>query len=159
MTELIDMVPHFAGQASHTHCFLHIINLVAKSLLREFNTSKNKAGEGGERDKELDGLTRDIKLEDLQTQVKDPNKDTKNDDNDYGWVNEETLLNHNERLELAANIWPIRLLLIKVTTKDSPVVYTNTHYSSENSPSRIMPRDVSIHWNSMFNMLNFMLEY
>ncbi|KAG2112249.1 uncharacterized protein F5147DRAFT_527041, partial [Suillus discolor] len=37
VTELVDLVPHFAGQASHTRCFLHIINLVAKSLLHEFD--------------------------------------------------------------------------------------------------------------------------
>jgi hypothetical protein len=58
--------------------------------------------------------------------VEDPNKDTENDDDDDGWVDKETLLDHEERLELAANIRPIRLLLVKVITKDSPAVYTLT---------------------------------
>ncbi|KAG1812699.1 hypothetical protein EV424DRAFT_1277463, partial [Suillus variegatus] len=30
-------VPAFGGAASHTRCFLHTVNLVAKSLIREFD--------------------------------------------------------------------------------------------------------------------------
>ncbi|KIK32207.1 hypothetical protein CY34DRAFT_102051, partial [Suillus luteus UH-Slu-Lm8-n1] len=91
VTELIDLVPHFTGEASRTQCFLHIVNLIVKSLLCEFDTLKKK---GRERDEELDELTEDTELEDLQTQIEDPNKDIENDD---GWVDEETLLDHEER--------------------------------------------------------------
>ncbi|KAG2053514.1 hypothetical protein BDR06DRAFT_886001, partial [Suillus hirtellus] len=31
--ELEILVPKFAGEASHTQCFLHTINLIAKSLI------------------------------------------------------------------------------------------------------------------------------
>ncbi|KAG2060744.1 hypothetical protein BDR06DRAFT_837354, partial [Suillus hirtellus] len=34
--ELSTALPDFGGKASHTWCFLHTINLVAKSLLHEF---------------------------------------------------------------------------------------------------------------------------
>ncbi|KAG1869714.1 hypothetical protein C8R48DRAFT_577018, partial [Suillus tomentosus] len=37
VTKLVDLVPHFAGETSCTRCFLHIVNLVAKSLLHEFD--------------------------------------------------------------------------------------------------------------------------
>ncbi|KAG1843067.1 hypothetical protein C8R48DRAFT_557081, partial [Suillus tomentosus] len=30
-------VPAFGGAASHTRCFLHMVNLVAKSLIHEFD--------------------------------------------------------------------------------------------------------------------------
>jgi len=33
-------VPAFGGLATHTWCFLHTVNLVAKSLIREFNVKK-----------------------------------------------------------------------------------------------------------------------
>ncbi|KAG2085774.1 uncharacterized protein F5147DRAFT_588788 [Suillus discolor] len=46
VTELVDLVPHFAGETSRTRCFLHIVNLVAKSLLREFDAPKKKGREG-----------------------------------------------------------------------------------------------------------------
>ncbi|KAG2029754.1 hypothetical protein BDR03DRAFT_803603, partial [Suillus americanus] len=37
ITELVDMVGHFSGKTVRTRCFLHIVNLVAKSLLKQFN--------------------------------------------------------------------------------------------------------------------------
>ncbi|KAG2744250.1 hypothetical protein P692DRAFT_201667543, partial [Suillus brevipes Sb2] len=34
---LAEALPSFPGRAIHTRCFLHTINLVAKSLLKEFD--------------------------------------------------------------------------------------------------------------------------
>src|SRR6266481_8716404 len=42
--ELAMCVTEFPGQANHTHCFAHIINLVAKSLLKQFDLPENKEG-------------------------------------------------------------------------------------------------------------------
>ncbi|KAG1831813.1 hypothetical protein EV424DRAFT_1272437, partial [Suillus variegatus] len=41
--DLAALVPEFAGSASHTRCFLHTINLIAKSLIREFDVAKKEA--------------------------------------------------------------------------------------------------------------------
>ncbi|KAG2041384.1 hypothetical protein BDR03DRAFT_809943, partial [Suillus americanus] len=41
--KLAMLVPKFAGEVSHTRCFLHTMNLVAKSLIREFDVSKKDA--------------------------------------------------------------------------------------------------------------------
>ncbi|KAG2738580.1 hypothetical protein P692DRAFT_201663520, partial [Suillus brevipes Sb2] len=30
-------LPNYGGRAGHTRCFLHTVNLVAKSVLREFD--------------------------------------------------------------------------------------------------------------------------
>lgn len=38
--ELHVHIPEFAGSPSHTRCFLHIINLVAKSLIHQFDVKK-----------------------------------------------------------------------------------------------------------------------
>ncbi|KAG2105394.1 hypothetical protein BD769DRAFT_1311636, partial [Suillus cothurnatus] len=35
--KLEDLLPDFGGAVSHTWCFLHTVNLITKSLLREFN--------------------------------------------------------------------------------------------------------------------------
>ncbi|KAF9220503.1 hypothetical protein BS17DRAFT_639536, partial [Gyrodon lividus] len=37
---LAEHVPKFMGAASQTHCFLHVVNLVAKMLVLQFNTKK-----------------------------------------------------------------------------------------------------------------------
>ncbi|KAG1729541.1 hypothetical protein EDD22DRAFT_788839 [Suillus occidentalis] len=99
--------------------------------------------------------------------VEDPNKDTENDDNDDGWVDEEMLLDHEEHLELAANIRPIRLLLVKLRKLAFKIIHSTTILlpawkeilKDLNLPQRIMPRDVSTRWNSTFDMLTFALEY
>ncbi|KAG1835367.1 hypothetical protein DFJ58DRAFT_641010, partial [Suillus subalutaceus] len=37
MAELADKVAHFRGETARTQCFLHIVNLVAKSVLKQFD--------------------------------------------------------------------------------------------------------------------------
>ncbi|KAG2030876.1 hypothetical protein BDR03DRAFT_819033, partial [Suillus americanus] len=37
VAELAELVLHFSGLTSRTRCFLHIVNLIAKSLIREFD--------------------------------------------------------------------------------------------------------------------------
>ncbi|KAG2040739.1 hypothetical protein BDR03DRAFT_806750, partial [Suillus americanus] len=37
VAELAELIPHFSGPTSRTRCFLHIVNLVAKSLIHEFD--------------------------------------------------------------------------------------------------------------------------
>ena len=39
--QLTKLIPSFGGEPTRTRCFLHIINLVAKSILKEFDSSKN----------------------------------------------------------------------------------------------------------------------
>ncbi|KAG2035900.1 hypothetical protein BDR03DRAFT_820439, partial [Suillus americanus] len=37
VAELVELILHSSGLTSRTRCFLHIVNLVAKSLIREFD--------------------------------------------------------------------------------------------------------------------------
>ncbi|KAA1479953.1 hypothetical protein DENSPDRAFT_744231, partial [Dentipellis sp. KUC8613] len=41
--ELADIVDEFPGPVARTRCFAHVVNLVAKSLLRQFDVPKTKA--------------------------------------------------------------------------------------------------------------------
>jgi hypothetical protein len=43
IVELMDLICNFPGEANRTRCFAHIINLVAKSLLRQFDIPNKKA--------------------------------------------------------------------------------------------------------------------
>jgi hypothetical protein len=40
--ELADLLKNYPGEAGHTQCFTHIINLVAKSIIRQFDIPKGK---------------------------------------------------------------------------------------------------------------------
>jgi hypothetical protein len=46
---LSTLIENFPGAANQTRCFTHILNLVAKSILRQFDTPK-KAADGDFRD-------------------------------------------------------------------------------------------------------------
>ena len=65
--ELQELIPEFAGSASHTHCFLHIVNLIAKSLICQFNAKKTGKG-----DHELADLQKKLKEEEATCQDRVP---------------------------------------------------------------------------------------
>ena len=44
--KLADKVESFARDASHVRCFAHVINLVVKSILAQFDTVRDGAGPG-----------------------------------------------------------------------------------------------------------------
>jgi len=48
--KLADKVESFTGDASHVRCFAHVINLVVKSILAQFDTTQDGVRLG------LDGL-------------------------------------------------------------------------------------------------------
>ncbi|KIK77468.1 hypothetical protein PAXRUDRAFT_166731, partial [Paxillus rubicundulus Ve08.2h10] len=70
VAELVDLVAHFGGETSRTCCFLHIVNLIVKSLICECDSPKTK-GLGDDiissTDNKLDELTKDLDLEDSLT--------------------------------------------------------------------------------------------
>ncbi|KAG6851495.1 hypothetical protein C0991_008591, partial [Blastosporella zonata] len=106
--ELGDLVDGYPGASSRTRCFAHIINLIAKSLLKQFDVPKKKTDdalyvEGLEDDnqrleKELRDLSEGIEFEDFQTR-KESKTDLPNDNVD-GWVDEITLLEPEEQAQL-----------------------------------------------------------
>ncbi|KIK18569.1 hypothetical protein PISMIDRAFT_14278, partial [Pisolithus microcarpus 441] len=113
--ELARNVPTFGGKASHTRCFLHIVNLMAKSLIRQFDIKKDM-------DAIWDGSGERRELEDLAGEEMEeaPDLDVTNDeqsatgiDNDEGWVDEIELLTPEELEELEEAILPVKLALAK----------------------------------------------
>jgi hypothetical protein len=144
VTELADRNAHFAGDMSRTRCFLHIVNLVAKSLIREFDAPKSKASMAD--DPELVKLTADIEIEDARTADEDPNKDAESEDNEEGWVDELYLLEEEEREQLMDSIRPLRLVLAKVTVLNvncNSLALTDLPHSSGNSHTKSSIRQQS----------------
>jgi hypothetical protein len=66
--DLIDLLPDFPGDANHTRCFAHIVNLIAKSLLWQFDIPKKKGDEVlNQTEQDLLDLAGDINLEEVET--------------------------------------------------------------------------------------------
>jgi hypothetical protein len=123
IAELAKVVPNFS-EVGHTQCFLHIVNLVTKSIIRQFDTEKKLA------DKRLDeaeaaeqqesrSLVDDIALETLeeamgQCGINAVDVGYETDDDIEGWVDEMRLLLPSERERDKENIRPVTLVLVKV---------------------------------------------
>ena len=130
--QLVEMLPGFSN-VGHTRCFLHIINLVARSMIKQFDIPKNptdhlsddKSQEitpkepADEVDEHLDGPAAETDLDDQdhagQVDRNDADDEDKEiDDNVEGWTDEMTLLSRSECEHIQEDIWPVKLILVKV---------------------------------------------
>jgi len=121
--ELTNLLDDFPGPANQTQCFLHILNLIVRSIIRQFDLPKSKKASDGadEGDPTLDAAMRellklagDIDLEE-QITVSAGDDDEVADDDEEGWVDEHEDMTEEDLKELAASVQPVRLLLTKVT--------------------------------------------
>jgi hypothetical protein len=115
--ELSTLLHDFPGKANHTHCFLHIVNLVAKQLLKQFDIpQKNVDSALDEAEQQLLKLAAGIDIEELVTSAKQgAGLGSEGNDDIDGWVNEMDELDLDERNELEKSVQPIRLVLMKVS--------------------------------------------
>jgi hypothetical protein len=119
--ELQDLLPAFS-KVNHTHCFLHVNNLVGRTFVRQFdvpNAPRPRPGDvDDDPDHELRQFAGDIRFEDLQTRealLEDAGAGKIDmDDNIEGWVDEMAALSQAEREVLQDSLWPVRMLLVKV---------------------------------------------
>jgi hypothetical protein len=110
-----DLLPDFL-QVNRTRCFLHIINLVAKTLLKQFDVPKKDADKVlDEAERALRELAQDIDLEEMMTRINNAGDGSDGDEDDdiEGWVDEMELLSNDEREDLSEKIGPVRLVLAK----------------------------------------------
>ena len=105
-----DALPKFPGEANRTRCFAHILNLAAKTITKLFDLP---AGSRSAKEDELIALAGDIELEELQTQQLNGEEEATKD-NIEGWVDEEAILNEEEKESLSESILPVRVVIVKV---------------------------------------------
>ena len=114
----------FPGAANQTRCFAHILNLVAKSVLRQFETPKAKGMKAMEdAAKELAAVTDEIDNDDDEGPEDGSNEgsdgdnvdDDVVDDDDDGLPDERDELSEEELSSLEESVKPIRLILMKVS--------------------------------------------
>jgi len=66
---LSTIIDDFPGAVNHTHCFAHMVNIVAKAILKQFDVPKASAGDSGtvDDDSTIQGLSEDLGAEDQST--------------------------------------------------------------------------------------------
>jgi phosphopantothenoylcysteine synthetase/decarboxylase len=112
--ELAILVDDFPGPANQTRCFLHILNLVVKSIIQQFDLPTSNDDDENMGKKELLKLAGEIEHEEEITASDGGEGDAIDDDNNEGWVDERDEMTEEELHELEESIQPVRLLLTKV---------------------------------------------
>ena len=144
--EMASRLEIFPGAANQTRCFLHILNLTVKTILRQFEipqkiNSKETNGDGDREDlatNELLALSSDI--EDDYTSPYKPNdkgaeddEDEDEDDNEEGWVDERLELTAEQIAELEEDMLPVRLMITKVWNDSAKKKNSNSRLSASRS--------------------------
>jgi len=113
--ELANLLDDFPGSANQTRCFTHVLNLVVKSIIKQFDLPKARGDQVLDAAaEELLNLAGDIELEEEVSAEDGEDGEDGEDDNIEGWVDERDTMTATELKELDTQVRPIRLLLTKV---------------------------------------------
>ena len=116
---LAELIDHFPGAANQTRCFTHILNLVAKSVLHQFEAPKAKGRDAiGDTMKELAAVADELEDDGNEMSADeedgdDDEEDAAEGDDDDG-PDEQDGMSQDELAELEESVKPIRLVLTKV---------------------------------------------
>ncbi|GJF00150.1 hypothetical protein PsYK624_164290 [Phanerochaete sordida] len=158
----------FIGRVYQVRCFAHVINLVAMTVLCQFDSGcKRDSAACDENDvdravKLLGELAVELDLEGVRD-----GKEVEVKDDINGWINEQEDLSEEERKELWESMLSVKLMLAKLQKLSFSIIHSSTKVlplwrrllKSLKLVVRNMPRDIATRWNSMFTMLSFALKY
>jgi len=106
---LATLLENYPGRANRTRCFTHILNLVAKCIMKQFDEpKKKKTGETEDSDEEVDDLA--AALDDLEEELEDDENEQMDWENDM-----RADMTAEEVKELEESIKPVRRVLSKVS--------------------------------------------
>jgi hypothetical protein len=121
---LSTLVDNFPGAPNQTRCFTHILNLVTKSVLHQFEVAKKSGPVDSEQlndtTKELALLAQELDLgpdgaDNGENDYDNDEGDEENDDDDDDGGDGENGMTEEELAELQTSLVPIRLMLTKVS--------------------------------------------
>ncbi|KDR74202.1 hypothetical protein GALMADRAFT_141284 [Galerina marginata CBS 339.88] len=133
--ELGNLLEDLPGAANQMRCFTHMLNLIVKSIIKQFDKPEAKANKVFDNaTKELLKLAGDINAEEKESK---PGEDGESGEVDSveGWVDECKMMSEEELLELDLCVKPVCLLLTKLC---------KTAFAIKNSTTIILPRWFSV---------------
>ena len=118
--ELADLLNSFPGAANQARCLTHILNLVAKSIIKQFDVPKAQADRTlDEAAEALATLAVDLDMEEAISRTtqddNEPDDSERGDDNIEGWVDLRDELSEEDKKVLDESLRPIHLVLVKVS--------------------------------------------
>jgi len=115
-----ELIVAFPGAANRTRCFTHILNLVVKVILRQFDVPKAKAGEALDvASQALADLAGNIDLEEVAMKEDDDDGDDGDnidDREELGWMDPLEGMSREDQEALESSVRPMRLVLVKVSS-------------------------------------------
>lgn len=119
-------VPVFEGAIGHVRCFVHVVNLVAKSLLRQFDVPKAHAEQvldeedcvlyklAKEDEEEAPGAVNGKDLDPVGAGGAFNLPSALNGNDKDGWVDEIAAIMDEERAQFQTHVRPVQMTLTKV---------------------------------------------
>ena len=123
INHLATLVDTFPGAANKTRCFTHILNLIAKSVICQFEAPKVKGGNVlNDAARELAAIFDELEDSEDEDEATNNNNasddsgesDEQEDDDDDSLVDERGGMSAEELASLEESMKPIRLVLTKV---------------------------------------------
>ena len=108
--ELAKRVMEFPRQANRTRCFAHIMNLVAKSLLKQFDLPEHKAGSAVSAAQDLQEFAEELEMDGTSSTAAMEGPALEDADNTDGFVDEREGMLEEELEELANSVQPVQLM-------------------------------------------------
>ena len=154
---LSTLIKSFPGAANQTRCFTHILNLLAKSILCQFDVPKKKEGE-----EDLDDATNALEAlgQELEIASDNLNNDEESDadeddvDDENGLGGDRDGMSEEEMAELEESLTPIRLMLTKVRGFKLSILPKLIFHSFMQLPTRLRTLPPSSSLNGSPNLRN-----
>lgn len=174
----------FHGESHRGRCFLHITNLIANSLLRQFDANASSSDASMDPDDDLRKLAKGLETEEMETIIRQGEDEV---DNIEGWRDELEELDAFNRDEHHRKIYPVKKVLAKVSISRSlPIICCTDHFplsqlrrfsfavinsttillpkwleynDSIHGHATTMPRDIRTRWNSTYDMLDYAIDH
>jgi hypothetical protein len=120
----------FPGDPNRARCFTHILNLVVKTIMHQFEVPQKWRRWDSHSDditRDLLDLAGDIDVEEEETEAEqeDGSEDGRGHDNNEDWIDERGNMITEEIDELEAHVRPVTVVLTKVNLTKSCIVLAN----------------------------------
>lgn len=122
--EMEEMIASFRGGRARSRCFCHIINLVAKMVLRQFEPPKRKKKKGTHQPEDEEGSEPPDELSEWENELREMMDDLDFDEEDEtapgaddldGFYDVRNDLDAANRATLEVEVRPVKMMLLKVS--------------------------------------------